>query len=135
VLGLKFTTPEQVPECTPDPVMNAKLLRELYLKACPEYQGVFSVPMIWDRHLGTIVNNESEDILRMINSEDLQNFCSGVGKQVDLYPESEREAIDEWNDKSMKYLLVAAKDAGFAETQQQCSNFQHPSSLLNWLFE
>jgi glutathionyl-hydroquinone reductase len=43
----------------PDPLYHFKLLRELYFKSQPDYEGRFTVPVLWDKKTGTIVNNES----------------------------------------------------------------------------
>lgn len=120
-LGLQFTTDGHVKGCTPDPVMNAKYLRELYLQACSSYSGVFSVPMLWDKKLGTIVCNESEDLMRMMNSE-LNDFARNPG--LDLYPVDLREQVDDWNTKTMGQLMKMPKSAGDALTQQECTRIQ-----------
>lgn len=62
----------------------------------PDDSGRYTVPVLWDKKTSTIVNNESSEIIRMLNSEfnDLlpKNFAS-----VDLYPEGLRMEIDEHN--------------------------------------
>ena len=94
--GWKFS-PEKV-DCTPDTVNGFEYLRELYFKVNPEYEGRFTVPVLWDKHQQIIVNNESAEILRMLNTE-FNDFCS-TPKQaaLDLYPPHLREAIDELNE-------------------------------------
>ncbi|KAJ6147859.1 hypothetical protein N7497_009841 [Penicillium chrysogenum] len=52
-----------------DPVYGYKLLKELYLKADPHYEGRYTVPTLWDKKKETIVNNESSEIIRMLYSE------------------------------------------------------------------
>lgn len=51
----------------PDPILGAKLLRDVYLRANPRYTGRVTVPVLWDKEHGTIVNNESRDVMRMLN--------------------------------------------------------------------
>src|SRR5699024_4650998 len=57
--------PDDDPDATADTVNGARLLREVYLKADPKYTGRVTVPTLWDKESGTIVNNASRDILRM----------------------------------------------------------------------
>ena len=94
--GWKFS-PEK-DDCTPDTVNGFEYLRELYFKVNPEYEGRFTVPVLWDKHQQTIVNNESAEILRMLNTE-FNDFCSTPEQAaLDLYPPHLREAIDELNE-------------------------------------
>jgi len=51
----------------PDPIGGAALLREVYLRADPDYTGRVTVPVLWDRHAQTIVNNESRDVMRILD--------------------------------------------------------------------
>lgn len=51
----------------------------------------YSVPILWDKKKGTIVNNESSEIIRFFNSE-FNAFANNP--DLDLYPEHLREAID-----------------------------------------
>lgn len=111
---LQFSTPDRIPECTPDPVMGAKFLRDLYLRACPDYQGIFSVPVLWDQKLNTIVNNESEDIMRMFDSA----FGGISESKIELYPKVLQSDIEEWNSKAMK-MMVLAREAGSAAVQEE----------------
>ncbi len=63
-----------------------------------DYEGRFTVPVLWDKQTGTIVNNESSEILRMLNAE-FNAFCStDAQRQLDLYPEPLRAEIDALND-------------------------------------
>ena len=52
----------------PDPITGAQFIHQLYTMADPHYTGRVSVPVLWDKKTGTIVNNESSDIIRMFNS-------------------------------------------------------------------
>ena len=52
----------------PDPIGGARYLHEIYTRAEPSYSGRVTVPVLWDRKTGTIVNNESSEIIRMLNS-------------------------------------------------------------------
>ena len=50
---------------TPDPITGARYVYELYQRADPRFSGRASVPVLWDKETGTIVNNESSDIIRI----------------------------------------------------------------------
>ncbi len=98
----------------PDPLGGATSLRELYLKADPSYAGRITVPVLWDKAEQTIVNNESAEIIRMLNGA-FDAFAEHRG--LDLYPEPLRPVIDRWNEKIYEAVNAGAYDAGFATTQ------------------
>lgn len=52
-----------------DPLYGFHSLKELYLKADPDYEGRYTVPTLWDKKKETIVNNESSEIIRMLYTE------------------------------------------------------------------
>eukprot|EP00887_Chlorella_sp_A99_P004605 scaffold4.g4605.t1 len=85
--------------CVPDTVNGVKFVRDLYELAGDQAStgsgGKYSVPVLWDKKERTIVNNESSEILRMLNSE-FQDCAANPG--LDLYPEELRPAIDEVNE-------------------------------------
>eukprot|EP01116_Phalansterium_solitarium_P025082 TRINITY_DN941_c0_g3_i3.p2 TRINITY_DN941_c0_g3~~TRINITY_DN941_c0_g3_i3.p2 ORF type:complete len:327 (-),score=135.01 TRINITY_DN941_c0_g3_i3:116-1096(-) len=103
------------PGSTGDSVNGAKLLREVYFKAQPDYQGSFTVPVLWDKKLNTIVNNESSEIIRMLNSE-FNAFAKHP--ELDLYPEPLRSAIDETNAWVYDFINNGVYRCGFAKAQQ-----------------
>ena len=67
--GWAFVKDGSVEGSEPDPVLNASHIKELYLLANPNYVGRFSVPVLFDKQTNKIVNNESSEIIRMLNSE------------------------------------------------------------------
>jgi putative glutathione S-transferase len=79
-----------------DEVNGARFIRDLYEKA-GDKTGKYSVPVLWDKETGTIVNNESSEILRMLNQE-FNVWANGVLKKHDFYPLALRPAIDEVNE-------------------------------------
>lgn len=84
--------------CTPDPLHDdVEEARDLYFKANPEYEGRFSVPVLWDEKLQTIVNNESSEIIRMLNTE-FNSLLPEKYAKVDIYPPDLQKNIDEVND-------------------------------------
>ncbi len=98
-----------------DPVTGAKYTHQIYAQAAPDYSGRCSVPVLWDKTLHTIVNNESSEIIRMFNSA----FDDLATKVVpDLYPENLRAEIDAVNDVVYNYINNGVYKAGFATTQE-----------------
>lgn len=71
-------------------------MKDLYLRADPNFNGRFTVPVLWDKKQHTIVNNESSEIIRMFNSE-FNGLISEDKAKLDLYPEELRKEIDEVN--------------------------------------
>ena len=88
-------------------------MHEIYTRADPTISGRATVPVLWDKKRGTIVNNESADILRMLNS----GFGELADHSIDLYPADLREDIDALNDRIYPSLNNGVYRAGFATTQ------------------
>ncbi len=99
----------------PDPLNGADHLYQIYLKAKPDYTGRVTVPVLWDKATGTIVNNESAEIIRMLNSE--FNAWSRA-PELDLYPEDLRPEIDAINDVVYRTVNNGVYRCGFATTQE-----------------
>ena len=98
----------------PDSVNGADTLHQVYAKADPAYTGRASVPVLWDKATGTIVNNESSEIIRMFNSA-----FDGVGATgPDYYPEPLRAAIDAINGPVYETVNNGVYRSGFAKTQE-----------------
>lgn len=97
-----------------DTINGATFLHEIYTKADPHYTGRATVPVLWDKQRRTIVNNESADILRILNS----GFGPLADGSVDLYPAALRKDIDALNDQIYPRLNNGVYRAGFATTQQ-----------------
>ena len=91
------------PGCTPDTVNGLTYMKEIYLLADKNYEGRYTVPVLWDKKKKTIVNNESSEIIRMFNYE-FNEFCTPEYQKVDLYPEHLRKEIDELNEWIYKYI-------------------------------
>lgn len=101
------------PGATADTVNGATYLHQIYTKADPHFTGRATVPVLWDKKLGTIVNNESADILRMLNS----GFGELAKPDIDLYPADLAAEIDALNDRIYPRLNNGVYRAGFATTQ------------------
>ncbi len=113
-----------------DPVMGATLLHQLYSRADPEVSGRVTVPVLWDRHSGAIVNNESAEIIRIFNSA-----FDGIGARPgDYYPPAQRDAIDAVNGRIYATLNNGVYRAGFARSQSAYEDALWPLfDTLDWL--
>jgi putative glutathione S-transferase len=109
--GWEFT-PEKA-ECTTDSIHGADYLREVYTAADPDFTGRVTVPVLWDRKTETIVNNESEEIMRMLDVA----FDDIAANDVDLYPEGYQDDVDRIIDEIYEPINNGVYRAGFAETQ------------------
>jgi putative glutathione S-transferase len=96
-----------------DTINGKQRLGEIYLLADPRYTGRVSVPVLWDLKRRTIVNNESPEIIRMLNSA----FASLTADRADYYPGDLRAEIDRINARVYSDVNIGAYRAGFATTQ------------------
>jgi putative glutathione S-transferase len=99
---------------TGDTLYGLDFLHQLYTKADPTYSGRVTVPVLWDKQEQTIVNNESSEIIRMLNSA----FDAWGDDKVDFYPEQLRSEIDELNAQIYPAINNGVYRAGFATTQE-----------------
>ncbi len=90
-------------------------LPELYKLAQSGYNGRATVPVLWDEQTKTIVNNESADIIVILNSE-FNQFAKNA--DIDLYPEELKTKIDEWNEKIYHTVNNGVYRCGFAQSQE-----------------
>ena len=104
---------------TEDHLFASKYLHEVYFKADPEYKGRYSVPVLWDIKTGTIVNNESAELLRWLPTA-FDSLLSGdhPGRQLQLYPAHLRTTIDEISIWMQRDLNSGVYKAGFAADQK-----------------
>ncbi|EFN57383.1 hypothetical protein CHLNCDRAFT_142785 [Chlorella variabilis] len=100
--------------CIPDPINGAQFVRDLYEKSS-DTSGKYSVPVLWDKKKGCIANNESSEIIRMLNSE--FNDLAG-NPQLDLYPADLAAAIDEANSWIYPAINNGVYRCGFATSQE-----------------
>ena len=99
---------------TLDAANDRKTLAEIYLITDPHYTGRVSVPVLWDKKRRTIVNNESSEIIRMLNSA----FEAFTDVHTDYYPEALRDEIDRINDLVYPTVNNGVYRAGFATSQE-----------------
>jgi putative glutathione S-transferase len=99
---------------TADTANGKATLAEIYLLADPHYTGRVSVPTLWDKKRRTIVNNESSEIIRMLNSA----FDAFTNVRTDYYPAELRAEIDRVNDIVYPNVNNGVYRAGFATSQE-----------------
>jgi putative glutathione S-transferase len=105
---------EDGPGVIQDPIHHARYLYQVYTAAKPDYTGRVTVPVLWDKANGTIVNNESAEIIRMFNSA----FDAVGAKPRDYYPQDLRSEIDALNARIYDTVNNGVYKAGFATTQE-----------------
>jgi putative glutathione S-transferase len=107
--GWRFT-PDK-PGCTPDTVNGFEFLREAYAAADPDYTGHVTTPVLWDRETGTVVNNESREIMRTLDVA-----FADVGDGADLLA-GRADEVDRVLDEIYEPINNGVYRAGFAESQ------------------
>ncbi|MBN8629276.1 MAG: glutathione S-transferase family protein [Rhodobacterales bacterium] len=118
------------PGATGDALFGAPFLRDIYLRADPAASGRVTVPVLWDKKRGTIVSNESAEIIRMFNSA----FNGLTGNTDDYYPEDLRPKIDALNTRIYDSVNNGVYKAGFATTQTAYDEAVGPLfDSLDWL--
>ena len=98
----------------PDPIHHADYLYEIYTAAQPSYSGRVTIPVLWDKERRTIVNNESSEIIRMLNSA----FDGCGALPGDYYPAELRAEINVVNARVYETLNNGVYRAGFATRQE-----------------
>jgi putative glutathione S-transferase len=118
-----------------DPYEGAQHVKDLYLKADPNFSGRFTVPVLWDTKNKTIVNNESSEIIRMLNTEfDDLLPADAAARKLDLYPQSLRGEIDALNEWVYDTVNNGVYKTGFARSQEAYeANFRPLFSSLDRL--
>jgi putative glutathione S-transferase len=125
--GWNFAPAEGV---VPDTVNGAQAMHEIYRRADPHYSGRVTVPVLWDRVQGTIVNNESAEIIRILNGA-----FDGLGAAPgDWYPAALRPEIEAVNARVHATLNNGVYRAGFARSQDAYDAAAQPLfATLDWL--
>lgn len=103
----------EYPGATEEPLHGYSSLEQLYLHVDSSHPGMVTVPVLYDKQRDTIVNNESSEIIRMLNSA----FVGLVPGGEDLYPVDLRDGIDEINALIYNEVNNGVYRAGFASTQ------------------
>ncbi|MEM9603346.1 MAG: glutathione S-transferase family protein [Pseudomonadota bacterium] len=109
---------DSYPGATVEPLFGAHLMAEVYRRANAHFDGVVTVPALWDRERATLVSNESSEIIRMFN----RAFDGITGNRDDYYPDALRAEIDRWNERIYHTVNNGVYRAGFATTQTAYAN-------------
>lgn len=102
------------PDCIPDSINGARYLREIYVKADPDYTGRVTVPILWDKETQTIVNNESRQIIRMFDHE----FEEIAKNKVNFCPPELHEMVEQTINAIYQPINNGVYRAGFAMSQE-----------------
>jgi putative glutathione S-transferase len=98
----------------PDLLTGSKFLHQIYTTAKPDYTGRVTVPVLWDKRMRTIVNNESAEIIRLLNGP-----LSVLGDaSSDYYPADLAGEIDALNARIYDAVNNGVYKAGFATGQE-----------------
>jgi putative glutathione S-transferase len=147
--GWQFASADEYPGAEIDPLYGSQYIKDLYLRADPEYSGRcvhvrpdcrgevkdfarFSVPVLWDKKTETVVNNESSDIIRIFNTA-FDHLLHADKAAVDLYPEEYRAEIDQINAlvyETVNSALLSCFQFGIAANkvlQVECTRQARPS--------
>ncbi len=103
----------EYPGMIPDTANHCDYLWQLYLQADENYSGRVTVPVLWDKETHQIVNNESREIIRMLDTE----FDGIAENSIDLYPGDLQGVIDKTLDEIYQPINNGVYRAGFATTQ------------------
>jgi len=108
-------------DSTGDGLSGHRYHHEIYTSVEPNYSGRVTVPVLWDKQRNTIVNNESSEIIRMLNSA----FNHLTGNDQDYYPEEDRAAIDRWNDRIYGAINNGVYHGHFKCNRQKLEDFDY----------
>ncbi|MGH1447039.1 MAG: glutathione S-transferase family protein [Cognatishimia sp.] len=117
---------------TGDDLFGYDFAHQIYSRADPTYSGRVTVPILWDKQRNTIVSNESAEIIRMFNSA----FNNLTGNTLDFWPEAQRDAIEDVNERIYSNVNNGVYKSGFATTQIAYDAAVRPLfETLDWLEE
>jgi putative glutathione S-transferase len=115
---------------TEDKLHGHQFMHQVYTSVKPDITSRVTVPVLWDKKLNTIVNNESAEIIRIFNSA----FNDLTGNSLDFYPEALREEIDNVNERIYHTVNNGVYKSGFATTQEAYEDAVVPLfETLDWL--
>jgi putative glutathione S-transferase len=117
---------------TGDTLLGHRFVRDIYTAADPTYSGRVTVPILWDKAQGTIVSNESAEIIRMFNSA----FDDLTGNRDDFWPKPLRDEIEKINARIYDTVNNGVYKSGFATSQAAYEEAVYPLfESLDWLEE
>lgn len=109
---------DNYPAATGDTLYHSSRMHEIYTKAQADYSGIVTVPVLWDKKQETIVNNESAEIIRILNSSFNHLIDDKEACELDFYPEDKQVEIDKVNDLVYENINNGVYRTGFATTQK-----------------
>ena len=121
LMGEHGWTFDPAPGVVSDPIHHARYLHEIYRAAQPDYSGRVTVPVLWDKRRGVIVNNESSEIIRMMNSA----FDRLGARPADFAPADLLSEIDALNARIYDNVNNGVYKAGFATAQEAYDEAVH----------
>ncbi|UWR22882.1 glutathione S-transferase family protein [Sulfitobacter sp. S190] len=130
MMGDGWTFATDFPGATGDRQFGLPFARDIYTRAQSDFTGRVTVPILWDKHEGTVVSNESSEIIRMFNSA----FNGLTGNEDDYYPAALHDVIDPINARIYDTVNNGVYKSGFATTQQAYDAAVHPLfDSLDWI--
>ncbi len=128
--GWEFRSADQDNGEFTDDLYGFDFAYQLYTKAQKDYSGRVTVPILWDKHTQTIVNNESSEIIRIFNTA----FNALTGNTQDYYPEALRQEIDAVNERVYHTINNGVYKCGFATAQDAYAEaYAELFESLDWL--
>ena len=100
-----------------DQLNHKNYLHQIYTEQHPNYSGRVTVPVLWDKQQGCIVNNESAEIIRMLNSA-FNALVSPSCAELDFYPLPIQSQVDDLNSQVYEHINNGVYRAGFATSQE-----------------
>ncbi|KAF2725318.1 hypothetical protein K431DRAFT_281272 [Polychaeton citri CBS 116435] len=123
--GWRFNLPEGIegsennyPGSTVDHLYGSKYMSDIYFRAEKEYKGRYSVPVLWDKKLNTIVNNESAELLRHLQTA-FDPLLPPPLSELNLYPLRLKDEIESTSAWMQRDLNTGVYKAGFAPDQDR----------------
>ncbi|KAF2232202.1 hypothetical protein EV356DRAFT_505607 [Viridothelium virens] len=110
-------TDDEYPQSTVDKVFDSDYLHEVYFKDDPHYQGRYTVPALWDKNSKSMVNTESAELLRNLQTG-FNDILDSSHASLTLYPKHLQSKIDEIAEWMQRDLNAGVYKAGFAESQE-----------------
>jgi putative glutathione S-transferase len=108
---------DDYPGATGDTLYNFRRMHEIYTRSQPEYSGIVTVPVLWDKKKEVIVNNESSEIIRMFNTS-FNHLLDDETAALDFYPENKQEEIERINNLVYNNINNGVYRTGFATKQK-----------------
>jgi len=113
MLEMGWSFEKNFPGTSGDSLHNKKYVHEIYQLSDKDISTKATVPILWDKKTRTIVNNESAEIIRIMNDA----FNDITKNKDDYYPEKFRDQIDSINDTIYENINNGVYRSGFSKTQ------------------